>query len=74
MEENYYIITFKHKSGLLQKSQTVPFMGTVAEFVVSRMRLDGHVPVILYSQQLTKEEFDKVWNSYIDIRVFDLFR
>jgi hypothetical protein len=67
--EEFTLITFKYQQGFFSKVQTIPFYGTLAEFVYDRIRLRGPMPVILHSASLTVEEYKKIWEHYIDNRL-----
>ncbi len=69
--QEHHLITFKYNNGRFQKSHTIPFMGKLSEFVVSRIDLGGPMPVILYTLPITKDEFDKIWHYYIENKVYN---
>lgn len=70
MEDNYTLITFKYRSGWFQRTQTVPWHGSVAEFVINRIQMGGPMPVVIHVEWLEKEEFQKVWNHYIENKCY----
>ena len=70
MEDNYTLITFKYRSGWFQKEETIPWHGTLAEFVVNRIQMGGPMPVVIHAESLSGGGFEKVWHYYIENKCY----